>query len=288
MNTQSGPQLDERFSRHLDERRPLAYTHGLVGHPLLTVEAVADLAEQLGGESISAEEAVKPLVNAVPDFQSLATDAIADRIRELAHSDSWFTLLNIEQSHGHRVLIDEILDAVATSTGLPPQSLRRRMGFVFASSPGSVTPAHFDIEHSLLMQLEGHRRLWFGDFPDPASREREVSRYWQGSFGRLESMPIERGEHHLEPGTGAYIPPYVPHWLQNGDTRSLSLTVTFFDRSNEDESLVQSFNERLRRFGLQPRAYGSAPRRDRAAATLMRAQSSVRRSFTPATPIRPR
>jgi hypothetical protein len=278
----TAPRLDASFAERLRSRTPSAYEHGLAGDPRLSLDAIAELADELGHDSISAERATKPMVSADAGVgTALAVESIADQIRSLAANDSWFTLLNIEQSPAYAVLVDEVLDGLAVSAGVDPRTMRRRMGFVFASSPRSVTAAHFDIEHSFLLQLQGRRTLGFGAFRDPADREREVSRYWNGSFGRLDTMPEEVDEVQLAPGTGAYIPPYTPHWLRNGDATSLSLTVTFFDRSNSDESMVQAFNERLRRKGLSPRTYGESPARDAAKIALMRVYGGAKRRIRP-------
>ena len=121
----------------------------------------------------------------------------------------------------------------------------------------------------------------FGRFADREDREREVHRYWTGSLGRLDTMPEQVGEVELGPGDGAYIPPYHPHWISNGDSTSLSLTVTFFDRSNADESMVQAFNEKLRRIGADPKVYGDAQRRDRAKVAFMRVYGSAKRLVRP-------
>jgi hypothetical protein len=284
MTSTPWPDVDRAFADDLAHRRPVAFRHGLSGDPRFSLEAIARLGEELGSESISAEKAAKPLVSQdAGAANALRVESVADQIRGLAANDSWFTLLNIEQSPAYRALIDEIVEGMARDSGLDPRSMKRRMGFVFASSPGSVTSAHFDIEHSFLLQLAGRRQLGFGKFADRDEREREVHRYWNGSFGRLDSMPEQTDEFELEPGSGAYIPPYTPHWLANGDQTSLSLTVTFFNRDNADESMVQAFNEKLRRVGAQPKVYGDAPRRDVAKVAFMRAYGGVKRRFRPET-----
>jgi hypothetical protein len=193
---------------------------------------------------------------------------------------SWFTLLNIEQSGPYGDLVDQLLEGMAADAGLDPATMKRRMGFVFASSPGSVTSAHFDIEHSFLLQLDGHRTLGFGKFADREQREREVHRYWNGSFGRLDTLPEQTAELELAPGRGAYIPPYTPHWLTNGNSTSLSLTITFFNRDNADESMVQAFNEKVGRWGLVPKVYGDAPGRDRAKVAFMRVYGAAKRRIS--------
>lgn len=272
MNQTRTVNLDPEFVAHVTTRTPMPFSHRLPKNQLLGIDAIADLAEELGPRFISAQEATKPLVAASTSFRDMATGGIASAIRELAVNDSWFTLLNIERSSIYRGLIDEILDSIAAAAGVAPQWMRRRMGFVFASSPGAITPAHFDIEHSLLFQLAGHRTLTFGDWPSQADRDAELRRYWdEQSFGRLERMPYERTHLALEPGIGCYIPPYVPHWLTNQDAPSLSLTLTFFEPTNDRQALVESFNSRARRLGLRrTRRYGEAPGRDRGKAGVMR------------------
>lgn len=271
-------QIGTDFAEHLRAREPLYFRHSLLDEPALELESIAELADQLGVESVVREAAVKPLVYADGATEPTREESPGDAVRQLDGNNAWLTLLNIENHSRYRALIDEQLDAAALAAGLPPSDWRNRMGFVFASSPNSVTGAHFDIEHSLLLQLRGRRTLTFGDFPDTETRESEVRRYWSGgSYGKLAALPVPRREVAVEPGVGVYIPPYTPHWLQNGDSASLSLTITFFNRDNESESLVQVCNERLRRFGVDPRPYGRSPLADRVKAGAMRFGSAVTR-----------
>jgi ribosomal protein L16 Arg81 hydroxylase len=277
--------LGPDFPSHLAERSPLRFAHRVHTHPALEQESIARLAEALGEESVTCEAAQKPLVFAQGAPDPAYAEKAADTIRNLDANRSWLTLLNVEQHDAYRQLIDEWLDDAARLRGIDPTGLRRRMGFIFASSPQSVTGAHFDIEHSLLLQLRGHRTLSFGTFPDPATREREVRRYWNGSFGKLTTMPDHSFDVQVGPGVGVYIPPYRPHWLRNGDETSLSFTITFFNRDNEVESLTQAFNERLRKLGMHPRPEGESSVRDRSKATVMRAYGAVRDRFGSAAPV---
>jgi cupin superfamily protein len=272
------------FARLLASRTPVPFPHALHESPALSLESIAQLAEALPNESVVTESAVKPLVSSdyVPRF-STPREA-GDRIRAIDESDAWMTLLNIEQVPRYRALIDEQLDGLGRRSGVAPTAWRRRMGFIFVSSPGSVTPAHFDIEHSLCIQLRGERTLTFGAFPDLDQRDSEVHRYWTGSFGRMESMPSTVSELHLAPGKAAYIPPWTPHWLNNGGAASLSITITFFNRDNEDESMVQAFNEKQRKLRIAPARYGVHPGADRVKALVMRANSAVKNRIRPPKP----
>jgi hypothetical protein len=276
-----------RFWAHVKTRKPFAFRHTLVEHPALDQEAIAQLAESLGDESVTCEAAIKPLTYADGAPEPGHARQAADLIRALDENESWLTLLNIEQNPRYQALIDEQLDKGARRYGIDPALLRRRMGFIFASSPRSVTGAHFDIEHSLLLQLRGSRKLNFGNWPDRDARDREISRYWNGSYGKLTIMPTPLSEFAVGAGDGVYIPPYTPHWLFNGDTTSLSLTITFFTRDNEAESLIQAFNERLRKLGLHPKREGESALRDASKVGFMRAYSVARRRLRPVRP-RPR
>ena len=276
------PQMTPAFAQHVDAREPMQFPHALPEHPLLSLDAIATLAEELGEGSVSAELADKPVVTA-EDESTVALDiaTIAQQIRELDSTSSWFNLLNIQNVPRYRALVDDIVDNVAISSGIEPTSLSRRTGFIFASSPGAVTSAHFDIEQSLCMQLKGHRKLGMGRFADADDREREIRRYWSGVFGRMDAMPEQTHDFALAPGVGVFIPPYTPHWITNGAESSLSLTVTFFNRSNTDEAGVQAFNHQARRIGLNPPPFGQRPATDRAKATTMRAYGAVKGRLRP-------
>jgi hypothetical protein len=148
--------------------------------------------------------------------------------------------------------------------------MRNRVGFVFVSSPNSVTPAHFDIEHSLLMQVSGSKAVSFGRFEQEEDRRHEVERYWDGSHGRIEKLPPELASYQLTPGRGVYIPPIAPHWVYNGPASSLSVTLTYFTAATERENMIEAFNAKLRRLKLTPRTPGRSSASDMLKVTAMR------------------
>ncbi len=134
--------------------------------------------------------------------------------------------------------------------------MRKRVAFVIVSSPNSVTPVHFDIEYSLLMQVRGSRKLSIGRYASEAVRRHEVDRYWDGSHGRIEALPEEVATFRLRPGRAVYIPAGTPHWVHNGPDISQSVTFTYFTSATVRENRVEDFNSRLRRFHLNPREPG--------------------------------
>ena len=261
---------DTGFEEAFAKRRPVQFRHNLQEHPLLELGAIADLADRLAGHSVVSESAVKPLLVPAGGPARGAEPRPGDLIRDVEHSGSWLTLLNVEQDPAYGELVDTCLDQFQPYVERFPRDMRRRAGFIFVSSPNSITPAHFDIEHSLIMQIRGHKTLTYGEFGTRRAREHEVRRYWSGSHGRIESLPSESLSYELEPGIGALIPPITPHWVRNGEAPSVSVTLTFFTRDTDEDTLIQSLNSRLRRLRISPKEAGQSPITDVAKVSAMR------------------
>src|SRR3546814_15626949 len=83
--------------------------------------------------------------------------SIGETIRTIESNGSWAVLKNIENVAAYRALLmdlpGELEPVVIPRTGamLTPQ------GFIFISSPGSITPFRFDPEHNILPQLQGRK-----------------------------------------------------------------------------------------------------------------------------------
>jgi hypothetical protein len=269
-------QIDSSFARANRSLEAVAFSHRLVGNPLFALAAIADLADSLPKDSVVSDKADQSLVS--PDGPPRGSeDRPGDTIRHLDTRRSWLTLLNIEQQPAYRDLMNECLDEVAALVDRRPGDTRRRAGFIFVSSPLSVTPAHFDIEHSLLLQLSGQKTVTVGRFASEAIRLRERERYWDGALGRVESMPDTVMAHELTPGRGVYLPPICPHWVHNGDQISISMTLTYFTSDSERDQQVEAFNAKLRRLRLHPVPPGRSQLRDGCKATAMRVWGARRR-----------
>ena len=262
--------LEPAFRVAYRAHAPTPVEHRLEGHPLLTLEAIAELADALPRESVICDRADQPLLVPEGGPPRGSEPRPGDVIRHLDVGRSWLTLLNIEQQRAYRELMDTCLDQVAAVVEPHPGDMRRRVGFVFVSSPRSVTPAHFDIEHSLLLQVSGHKEVTLVRFATEAVRQRERERYWEGSHGRVEELPASIATHDLTPGRGVYIPPICPHWVRNGDAVAISMTLTFFSDDSERDQFIEAFNARLRRLRFHPRPPGRSPRLDGAKASAMR------------------
>lgn len=269
---QGRPPLRQLPFGGLFPERPAEFAHNLHEDDRLTIQAVADLADRLSRDSVIYDTAAQPLLVPQGGPPRGELDRPGDVIRNLNNANAWLTLLNIEADPAYAELMNSTLDTLEAGFGTR-NKMRNRVAFIFVSSPNSVTPAHFDIEHSLLMQVTGAKQVSFGHFETQAARRREVERYWDGSHGRIESLPPELASFSLTPGRGVYIPPVAPHWVHNGPAISLSVTLTYFTAASERENLIEAFNARLRHWHMRPRHPGQSAPADLAKVAVMRAKA---------------
>ncbi len=236
--------------------RSLEFIHDLNLDDRLTLASVADLADRLPRRSVIADTAAQPLLVPQGGPPRGALERPGDVIRDLHNANAWLTLLNVEQDPGMADLMNTHLDQLEAGMVAKQGKMRKRVGFVFVSSPNSVTPVHFDIEHSLLMQVSGRKTVSIGRFESDAVRRHEIDRYWDGSHGRIETLPPEVAAYTLTPGRAVYIPPGTPHWVHNGPDISLSVTLTYFTAATVRENRIEDFNSHLRRRHMKPREPG--------------------------------
>ncbi len=261
-----------RFAQHYPET-PHILTHRLARHPLLSLSAIADLAEQLPQASVEYNRGDLPIgVTGKPEATGLT---IAETIRRVADANSWAVLKNIEAVPSYATLLDDLLgelhDAIKPRTGqlLTPQ------GFIFISSPNAVTPYHFDPEHNILCQITGSKVMT--QFPAGDTRfaadERHESYHtggprelhWEDAF-LPHGIPFA-----LHPGDALFVPVMAPHFVRNGPESSISLSITWRSEWSYRESEARAMNHWLRVRGLSPAAPRRWPHSNRARSIVYRA-----------------
>ena len=255
----------ETFSEHYPER-PHTLRHNLGVHPMLELDALAEMAQQLPSSSTEYNRGDLPIgVDGKPGSNGLS---IGDTIRTIAQSNSWAVLKNIEQTDAYKALLtdllDEIRDEIETKTGklLTPQ------GFIFISSPNAVTPYHFDPEHNILLQLRGSKVMTQFPAGDPHYAADQVHEsYHTGGPRELQwddSLMAGAREFPIGPGEAVFVPVMAPHFVRNGPESSISLSITWRSEWSYSESEARAFNAVLRKMGYYPSAPGRWPHTNRA------------------------
>lgn len=274
----------EDLSAFLDPgapHRPFGLRHRLVGHPLLTVDALLELCRRLPPAQVEWNAGDMPATTNRNDVPMNGLSA-EETVRRIAECRSWMALKNVEADPAYRALVDDLLDAVAVATRRTLPGLCRRQGFIFLSSPGAVTPLHADPEHNILHQVAGTKvvRMWDPRNPEYI-RDEEMEAFFAGAgdYRGFAPRPPARVEFETElrPGDALHFPYMAPHWVQNGPEVSISLSTTWQSRYARRKVSVHCFNARLRRRGLRPRAFGERPWADGLKAGTLGLVRGVRR-----------
>jgi hypothetical protein len=82
-----------------------------------------------------------------------------ETIRRIEECGSWMVLKFIEKDEIYRALLHDVLAEVEPAIRATTGPMLKREGFIFISSPGSVTPFHFDPEHNILLQIRGRKTM---------------------------------------------------------------------------------------------------------------------------------
>jgi hypothetical protein len=260
-------------------RREFGVRHQLAGHQLLSLEALAELADALPAGAVEKHEARQPLLVPGGAADTVDPGRPSDTVRTIETNGRWMVLWNIEQVPRYRALLDAILDEARPL--VPPRegAMGRREAFLFLSAPDAVTPVHFDPEHNFLLQIRGVKEIQVGRFPDRDWELAELDRYHDGGHRNLDRIPPRSSTFVMHPGEGVYMYPWAPHWVHNGPEVSVSLSITFRTRLSERHERVHLFNRRLRKRGYRPTPAGVSDRLDRAKAGATAFLAWARRGF---------
>lgn len=249
-------------------------THTLTDHPLLTLDALAVLAEVLPGDSAEWNPGALP-IGIDPADVPRASRGVGDTIRDIDNSDSWVVLKRIEQVPAYATLLRTALGELEAIVVPRTGAMHRLEGFVFISSPGSVTPFHFDPEHNILLQLRGQKTMTVfpgGDERLLAAEAQEAFHLgqhhrnlpWRDEFAAL-GEPVT-----LHPGEAIHVPVKAPHWVRNGPLPSVSLSLTWRSEWSTSEADARAFNRMLRGMGMRPQRPDAFPAGNRGKALAWR------------------
>ena len=251
-------------------------THGLAGHPLLAIEALAELAERMPASSVEYNLGKLPLGVRPEDTPSNGL-TLGETIRTIETNGSWAVLKNVERDAAYGALLNAALAELAPLVEARTGAMLNREAFIFLSSPGSVTPFHMDPEHNILLQIRGKKVMTVfpaGDEELTPAQQSEAfhagghrNLAWRDEFRRRGTAV------RLLPGDAIHVPVKAPHFVENGPRVSVSLSVTWRSERSVAESELHGLNAMLRRRGLPTGRIGARPERQsvrRLAYRLMR------------------
>jgi hypothetical protein len=246
-------------------RGPFLVRHRLAGERLFALDRLVELSGQLPASSVEYNAGDLP-VNTDPARTPRNGLSSQETIRRIEECRSWMVLKNVEQVPAYRALLEECLAEIHRVSARLAPGMSEKAGFIFVSSPGSVTPYHMDPEENFLLQIRGRKTL---QVFDPADRsvlsDGEIERFLTGAHRNLVFRDEYRRKAQgfdLTPGVGLHLPQCAPHWVKNGPEVSISFSITFQTRASKRIAQAHRMNAGLRRLGLRPHPVGASALRD--------------------------
>ena len=252
---------------------PHVLRHALEADERFSLDALASLSEALPAKSIEYNRGDLPIgIDGKPGSNGLS---IGETIRQIATSQSWAVLKNIEQVPEYQALLMALLEELRPRIEATTGELLTPQGFVFISSPNAVTPYHFDPEHNILLQLRGSKVMTQFPAGDPRYAPDEVHESYH--LGGPRELPWDDAllaggtPFAIEPGEAVYVPVMAPHFVRNGPAPSLSLSITWRSEWSYAEAGSRCFNGLVRKLGVSPRAPGRWPANNQVKSLAFRA-----------------
>jgi hypothetical protein len=235
--------------------QPALLSHGLADHPLLQLDALAALAGR-----------IRPIdVEYYPGDTPFGIDpltapgnglSVQETIRRIEECGSWMVLKFVEQDEIFRNFLLEALAPLEEAVGATTGEMLKHRGFVFITSPGSVTPLHFDPEHNILLQVRGTKTMAiFPPDDEHVVPAQEHERFHTGGHRNLpwrDEFASRGREFDLAPGQAVHVPFMAPHWVRNGPQVSVSFSITWRSEWSYREEYAHRMNALLRKAGLSP------------------------------------
>jgi hypothetical protein len=259
--------IDEATFRKSFNRQPFFIRHHLAGHDLFALPRLIELAKRLPKEFVEYNAGDIP-VSQDPNLTPQNGLSIEETIRRIEECQSWMVLKYVEKDSAYAELLNGCLDEIQKYSEPFAKGMSKREGFIFISSPNSVTPYHMDPEYNFLLQIRGKKTMSIFDGRDRSIlSEQELEQYLSGGHRNLtfkDEFQQKARECELNSGAGLHIPVTAPHWVKNGSEVSVSFSITFRAPASERRTIVYTTNAYLRKRGLKPVPYGQSAWRDTA------------------------
>jgi cupin-like protein len=263
-------------------RRPFLVKHRLMEVELFSLPRLVELARRLPESRVEYNAGDVPLT-LDPAKAPRTGLSVEETIRRIESSRSWMVLKNVELDPEYGDLLDRCLAEVRQLSDAVAPGMADKEGFIFVSSPGSITPYHMDPEQNFLLQIRGQKTMNVFDGSDRSIlSEEQKERFFTGAHRNLvfqDEYQQKARVFELSPGLGVHVPVACPHWVKNGEAVSISFSITFQNNASVRSSLAHCMNADLRRWGLKPSPVGGAAWRDSVKQMAYQAKRRVERLF---------
>lgn len=268
------------------DARPFEFHHGLTtSHPLFNLPAIRRLLEVPEVKNSIAYDAADVRVDQRWETIPKEKPPIEEVFDQIATSGGWIMMRFVHRVPEYRAILDACLDEVRRLSGRDvQQDEKSREAILFVTSPNRVTPYHIDRECNFLMQVMGEKTINVFDRNDKeVVTDQELETYWSkdNNAGVYKPQFQDRAfVRVMRPGTGVHIPVNFPHWVQNKDNVSISLSISYQYKDWNRKNVYQA-NYYLRKMGINPTPPGQSPVLDYTKRVVIEAAHRAKRILKP-------
>ncbi len=247
-------------------KTPFMLKHGLADNSLFTLPRLIELAKSMPRDSIeynSGKVAVGVKPGDVPKID-MPAEAV---IKSIETANAWMVIKRVERDPAYRALLEQFVREANEAAGRKPSDYSDLEGFIFVSSAKATTPFHIDMEENILIQIKGDKFVRTFDNADRSLvSEQEMEYSPAGHRNRAYEERFEKRAtvHKLKPGDAVHMPYTVPHWVNTGNSYSISMAMTWKTPEVVRINKIRFMNGSLRDYGLPQRPPGAAPTWDAA------------------------
>lgn len=257
--------LDKEKGQGLLDHKSFELKHNFTQHPLLQLDSIKNLIEELPRHQVSSSS---DDLNLKSDFEAFLRDKsrslnFDEIIPSLMTSKSYIAVSGIEKHLSYKTLCDEITREareVYLKSGKKVK-IKGATFWLFIASPNAITPFHFDRFSNFIFQIRGSKELAvFPNFQDHIIDQKLCEQYCDGKIVHTPwSDDLDQFAHkyHFKSGDAVHIPFTSGHYVKNGaEDISISLSVFFHTKQTKNWSRTLRFNHRLRQRGILPANIG--------------------------------
>jgi len=270
----------ERFNR-----RSFEISHHLAGHPLFQLHQLLELTKR------TKETRPQHAYYDAGDIQigqrwsdaPKRTFSIDEAIERIETAGAWIILKHAQKDPEYAVLIERTMAELKALIGQDMEPhVKQEDLIIFITSPKRISSYHIDRECNFLLQIHGDKTIHVFDQNDrDVLTEEELEKFWTVDNNAPLYKPTlqnRAASYLLKPGKGVHIPVNAPHWLQNGDNVSVSLSVNFQFKDSARANVYRA-NFFLRKLGMHPSPPGGGLIRDSVKNATLGSAMFVRRLF---------
>lgn len=250
----SGTEFAEKFNR-----RHFTIEHGLSGHPLFELSRLIDLARDTAANRPSDLYYDAGVTDLNEKWgTSPCAFPVDETIRRIESAGAFIILKRADSDPAYAGLLQRCMSDLLQVSGRElERKMRRKEVIIFVTSPRRITTYHIDSETNFLLQVHGTKEISiFNKFDREVLPEPEIERFWAVDTNSAVYKPEYQPRADvvtLRPGIGVHIPVNAPHWVQNGDNISVSVSINYHSYDREYNHLY-SLNYYLRKkLGWNPR-----------------------------------